>query len=124
MNKTFLRFFPAVIWLIIIVVISGFPGDKVPEVPIWQFDKLVHSVVYLVLSVTLLIAFPKAKRKLIWLITIILFGIFYGGIMEILQHYIFINRSGNWYDFMANAVGTVIGLLVFPLVTKLLPIKK
>ncbi len=118
------KFLPAIVWLVVILIVSGFPGDKVPEVPIWQFDKLVHSVVYAILSITLLLAFQKPKNRLKTFAFIILFGIFYGGIMEILQHYIFINRSGNWYDFIANAIGAILGILMFPFVMKLLPINR
>ena len=48
----------------------------------------------------------------------------YGGFMELLQNYIFINRSGNWYDFTANAIGAVIGVLAYPLIIKYLPINR
>ena len=44
--------------------------------------------------------------------------------MEILQHYIFINRSGSWYDFFANAIGATIGVLIYPFVIKWLPLKR
>lgn len=124
-NKTYL---PAIIWLLVITVLSGYPGNHVPKIPVWQFDKLVHTVIYFVLSVTLIYAFQKqynqVSKRIIISISIILFGIFYGGFMEIMQHYIFINRSGNWYDFIANGVGAILGVFIFPLVMKLLPIKK
>lgn len=124
----FKRLFPAIFWLLIITIMSGFPGSKVPKVPIWQFDKLVHSIIYGVLSITLIIAFYKSyqnsKTKLSTIVLIIFFGIGYGGIMEIFQHYIFINRSGNWYDFFANTFGAILGVLLYPFIIKLLPIKR
>ena len=52
------------------------------------------------------------------------FGILFGGLMEICQHYIFINRSGNWYDFIANTIGAVLGVAVYPQLLKLLPLKR
>ncbi len=123
-----LRFFPAIFWLIAIVILSGYPGDKVPKVPIWQFDKFIHSIIYLILSVTLIIAFyskyNNPKNQIHYQLLIVSFGIFYGGIMEILQHYIFINRSGNWYDFIANSIGSLMGILIFPFIIKLLPINR
>ncbi len=119
---------PAAVWLLIILILSGYPGSHLPKVPIWQFDKLVHSVIYSILSIFLIIAFQKQyvmETKRFFLITwIVLFGIFYGGIMEILQHYIFINRSGNWYDFIANTIGVTFGVLFYPLIIKLIPIKR
>ncbi|MCB0402962.1 MAG: VanZ family protein [Flavobacteriales bacterium] len=119
---------PAVVWLIVIAILSGFPGSKVPEIPIWQFDKLVHSLMYAVLSGSLIMAYYQQyrrpeKRSLLY-VSLFLFGVFYGGIMEILQYYIFINRSGSWYDFFANAFGALLGIILFPIVTKLLPINR
>jgi VanZ family protein len=126
--SNFKSFFPVTIWMLIILVISGYPGNYVPKVPIWQFDKLVHSGVYSVLSICLIIAFYKQYNKennrFKASILIIFIGIFYGGFMEILQHYIFINRSGNWYDFIANTVGTILGIIIYPFIIKLLPINR
>lgn len=51
-------------------------------------------------------------------------GILFGGLMEICQHYIFINRSGNWYDFIANAIGALLGVILYPHLLKLLPFKR
>ncbi len=116
------------VWGVIIVIISGYPGHHVPKVPVWQFDKLVHSVVYAVLSICLMIAFHKqytsGKNRLKLSLSIIFIAVFYGGFMEFLQDSIFINRSGNWYDFMANTIGAIIGVLIYPFIIKLLPINR
>ena len=119
-------YLPAIIWLLIILVLSGYPGNHVPKVPVWQFDKLVHSIIYAILSFCLLIPCSKQyaivnKRFQIGLI-VILVTTFYGGFMEILQDNIFIKRSGNWYDFIANTIGAIIGVLFYPIVAKFLPI--
>ena len=119
---------PAIFWLLVVTILSGFPGSKVPEIPIWQFDKLVHSLMYAVLSGTLILAcqpqYQFSKKRLNFNLFIFFGGVFYVGIMEILQHYIFINRSGNWYDFFANAFGAFLGIIGYPIVTKLLPINR
>lgn len=121
-------FIPAIIWLLSILILSGYPGNYVPKVPVWQFDKLVHSVIYSILSICLLIAFHKqyikGNNRFQLYAAIIFIGIFYGGFMEILQNSIFINRSGNWYDFIANAIGAILGVVLYPLVIKYLPINR
>jgi VanZ family protein len=70
--------------------------------------------------------FPKNEKKqsLNLLIAVLLFGIFFGGLMEICQHFIFINRSGNWYDFIANTIGAILGVILYPQLIKLLPLKR
>jgi VanZ family protein len=121
-------YLPSIIWLIVILVLSGYPGNHIPQNPIWQFDKLVHSVIYAILSICLIITFSKEykkeKKRFQISCLIIFFGVFYGGFMEILQDNIFINRSGNWYDFIANTIGAILGVIIFPFVIKLLPINK
>jgi VanZ family protein len=119
---------PAIIWLFIILVISGYPGNHIPSLPVWQFDKLVHSIIYAILSFCLLIPYYrqyiKENRRLRIGLIIVFIGIFYGGFMELLQNYIFINRSGNWYDFIANMIGAIIGVILYPLFVNFLPINR
>tara|TARA_B110000459_G_C16625581_1_gene505286 strand:- start:7379 stop:7822 length:444 start_codon:yes stop_codon:yes gene_type:complete len=119
---------PAIIWLLIILVLSGYPGNQLPKVAVWQFDKLVHVIMYSILSFLLFLPFCKqflniGKRFRIRLI-IILASISYGGLMEILQETIFINRGGNWIDFTANTVGAIFGVSFAPLLLKYLPINR
>ena len=118
----------SLIWIITIAILSGYPGNKIPKSPFLNFDKLVHLGTYFVLSFILCYWFHKKNAKssipIKIAVIIILFGIFYGGFMEMLQEYIFINRSGNWYDFFANAIGAILGAVLFPFVLKLLPFKR
>ncbi|MCW8941274.1 MAG: VanZ family protein, partial [Flavobacteriales bacterium] len=41
------------------------------------------------------------------------FSIIMGGLIEVLQEYVFINRYGDWYDFIANSLGAIIGVIGF-----------
>jgi VanZ family protein len=121
-------FVPVIIWLIIVLGLSGYPGNQLPKVAVWQFDKLVHTIMYGILSFLLFIPFSKqflneGKRLRIRVI-IILFGVSYGGFMEILQENIFINRSCNLIDFTANTVGAILGVLIAPLLFNYLPINR
>ncbi|PCJ26805.1 MAG: hypothetical protein COA97_05280 [Flavobacteriales bacterium] len=121
-------FVPAILWLLIILVLSGYPGNHLPKLPVWQFDKLIHSIIYAILSICMAIAFNKqyvtTNNRLQIGIIIVLICVFYGGLMEILQNSIFINRSGNWYDFIANTIGAIIGVLIYPLVANFFPFNR
>ena len=70
--------------------------------------------------------FIRNKENLTLKLMIIcaVFGILFGGLMEICQHYIFVNRSGNWFDFLANTIGAIIGVAVCSQLFKLLPFKR
>ena len=37
----------------------------------------------------------------------------YGGLLEIMQATIFSQRSGDWYDFIANSFGCLLSLMLF-----------
>jgi len=121
-------FVPVFFWLIIVLVLSGYPGNQLPKVAVWQFDKLVHVGMYAVLSFLLFLPLSKQflnieKRFRIRLI-IILGGVSFGGLMEILQENIFINRSGDWIDFIANTIGSILGVFFTPSLFKYLPINR
>jgi VanZ family protein len=40
-------------------------------------------------------------------------GMIFGFFTEVLQRYVFIGRNGNIFDFMADVLGTLLGLAVF-----------
>ena len=124
----FKLFIPALLWLLIILVLSGYPGNQLPKVAVWQFDKLIHTLMYAILSFLLILPFFEQflngdNRFSIGLV-IIFFGVFYGGFMETLQEYIFLNRSGNWIDFIANTVGAILGVLISPFLFNNLPLNR
>lgn len=107
---------PAIAWAIIIVVLSGYPGDEMPPDPFINFDKLAHSGVYALLAFLLYYGFVKQYtypylryKASLWSFVI---TVFLGGFMEILQDCIFINRRGDWIDFAADALGALIGVIV------------
>lgn len=111
-----------------ILILSGYPGDKVPSAPFFGFDKVVHVSIYLILSILMLfgLLFSETIKKVTLKLQVVVSfsGILFGGLMEICQHYIFINRSGNWYDFIANAIGALLGVILYPHLLKLLPFKR
>ncbi|WP_170227937.1 VanZ family protein [Vicingus serpentipes] len=128
MIKKFKYFFPALIWLFAILILSSYPGNKIPSAPFFGFDKVVHITIYFLLSLFVMFGFYFIRNKenltLKLMIICAVFGILFGGLMEICQHYIFVNRSGNCYDFLANTIGAIIGVAVCPKLFKLLPFKR
>lgn len=112
---------PGFIWSVIILILSGVPGNYVPAV--FSFldwispDKLVHIIMYSVLVFVFLRGLRKQNsnrgisKKTIYLVLSI--SIVFGGITEVLQNIVFIRRDGNVYDFLADIVGCAIGLMVY-----------
>lgn len=117
------NFYPGLISAILIMVIMGLPGNCFPTVvSFWDWlgpDKIVHLFVFGILSFSMLWGYRKkiitqnaTSRKYAYLLTILL-SISYGGLTELLQKYVFINRYGSIYDLIANAIGCVLGVIVF-----------
>jgi VanZ family protein len=77
------------------------------------FDKLVHCGLFFVLVV--LYSSGVIRQQSIgvvsykYLLLITLIAILYGGLIELLQHYFFTWRSGEWDDLFADATGACMG---------------
>ena len=121
-------FYPCLISSIFIMVLMGLPGKYFPTVVnFWEWigpDKIVHLILFGFLAFLTPWGFRKKilsekdsyKRKV--LIQSFLLTISYGALTEILQKYIFVNRYGSIYDFLANAIGCLLGTIVFFLFIK------
>ena len=91
----------------------------VPETPLSSvrfIDKWTHSLIYLVLGISISLEYLRKTKHAspqfivvwVWLIPIIM-----GGLIEILQSYCTNgNRSGEWLDFFADAIGSTIAVLI------------
>lgn len=102
-------------------MLSGYPGKDLPKAPFDEFDKLVHLAIYALLSFLSRVGFSKQPKSVLlsskWQnFFSISFSILMGGLIELLQEYVFINRYGDWNDFYANALGAVCGVIGFYLV--------
>lgn len=81
--------------------------------PIHEADKWVHLIMYAALGAALLWDLYKDHLRgwKMWSIAIILPTIF-GGFIEILQENFFYPRTGDWMDWTADIIGTIIGGLL------------
>jgi len=106
---------PSIIWTLVIFVLlvmptKGIEGASVNEIP--NADKFVHAILFAVFAFLWFSFFSlkyPLKEKSIFL-TIFLIGCFYGLGMEFIQKY-FTEREFSLMDGVADAVGTLIGLM-------------
>ena len=94
-----LAIFLTIIFIIIICFGTLTPLPKSLDVP--GSDKWHHFVAFAFLVYPLTVANKKC-----W-IPIILFGLFFGALIELVQPYL--NRFGDIQDFQADAIGVLIG---------------
>jgi len=116
-------FYPGLVTAIFIMVIMGMPGNYFPKVvSFWDWlgpDKIIHLIVFGILSFSMIWGYRKkllhqsitALKKAL-LLTLLL-SISYGAFTELLQKHVFINRYGSIYDFLADAIGCLLGVIAF-----------
>ena len=109
-------------WIIVVALLYAIPGGDLPVLDVWDllsFDKIAHFGVFALLSLFISIglkrqmSFPTLRRRA--LRTAALFSLVYGGVLEALQGVLFQDRYSDWFDFAANALGVLLGLVIFRL---------
>ena len=112
--------YPGILCGIVILILTGLPGSCFPHVkPAIGLDKVVHIIMYSAFAFLCLWGYRKQflsngiqyRKKAILLAIII--SIAYGGLTEIIQENLVPSRTGDWYDFLADSIGTGLGALVF-----------
>ncbi len=134
MTLKFLKYswIPVFIAAIIFYLSCLIPANDVPDIDLHFFiptDKLVHFCMYLGLSGATALYYVYDKKGnvniLKLLIGAIIIPILYGGLIEILQWKYFPPRSGDWFDFLADILGSLASLpFVFYYRNRLLRIEK
>ncbi len=103
----------ALTWTILTLYLSLVPAKKMPNLNIWDIvgiDKAGHLVFYIIFSFLWLMAF-RSREKL--KIIVLIFSVSFGILMEICQFYLFNGRSFEYYDILANIIGSLIGVILF-----------
>ena len=117
------NFYPGLICASIIMLLMGLPGKYFPTVVcFWDWlgpDNIAHLILFGILTFITLWGYRKKlldinypNRKKIYAI-VALISIMYSGLTEILQKYFFINRYGSIYDFVADTIGCLLGIIFF-----------
>ncbi len=107
---------------IAVILLSVLPfHEKTPLDDVPFIDKWTHCVMYAGLSVAMWLDMKGYKRHLhpttyilAWLLPSLL-----GGLLELVQKYLTTYRSGEWMDFVADALGAVIATVVCYIISHL-----
>lgn len=111
-KKSYMAFIPAVLVAAGIAIVSLWENPCVPE-PMAVNDKLAHLLMYVVFALTLMAAFVAIRRTSI-LVYSSVWGLItaYGALIELLQRFCTLSRSGEMADLYADALGALIGILL------------
>ena len=112
-TPTMLRWL-AIAWTITMLIGCLTPHDQVPDELMTWNDKFLHIAIFFLFAVLWLLAGFRV-------FSVILAGLFVGALIEVLQYILPINRSADWFDLVADMVGTVIGVGVVLVWHRLFP---
>ena len=113
--KKYYKTLSAFIFIIVLCFLPGNTANKLTFFDFPHFDKLVHFGMYFIFSFALFLDLKnntRIQKKQILLI-ILLLTLFIGGSIEIIQNYFIPMRSGDWFDLLADLVGSLIFILFY-----------
>ena len=105
-------YIPAVLLTVGIAIVSLWENPHLPP-SLAMSDKFIHGVMYALLAITWIA--PLAHRKPARVspyIYVCLFVTMYGALIEILQRFCTLTRSGEMADLLADFIGALIGVLL------------
>jgi VanZ family protein len=120
-------FVAATTWALLIAYLCFTPLEKLPDFEMFSYDKIGHfgmfaGFVFLYIQHFSNQNFSSKLSKYAIGIAVCL-GIFYSGMIEVIQHYWIPNRVGDWLDFVADVIGCGIGWLFYRLTFRLKKMK-
>ena len=111
---------PGLSWALLIFILSSVSPAKLHLPSFWDLfslDKASHATCYAILVFLLSKGFRKQIQLKFALLhstgTAFVFAIIYGGLIELYQDFFLTNRNADWFDFIANCIGSFIGLRIF-----------
>ena len=102
-----LRFGPALVWALVIFLLSHQPSGAFPSVPLPGLDKIAHAVAYGVLALLLAFGagFPVRAPSWSWVVAVAAYGV------SDEWHQTFVpGRSWETWDLLADAGGSLLAL--------------
>lgn len=118
-QKKYLKYWRSILVILGILYLSFAPPSTFKEVPtfhIEHLDKIIHLFLYSVLTISLILDFRKNKTSntlsLVFVFSCLLFPVFLGGLVEILQPMYFAPRTAEWGDWFSDISGVLLGWLI------------
>ncbi|MCB0760280.1 MAG: VanZ family protein [Flavobacteriales bacterium] len=119
-----LRFLlPSISWGILILLLYAIPGTDLPSMTIWDVfgaDKMMHALMFSLFVTIMIVGFRRQnvsralRNRATWLALGI--GICYGILMESIQGMVFVERTTDILDMVANCAGALLGIVIFRII--------
>ena len=109
-GKSYIAYLPAALVAAGIAIVSLWENPHIPNA-VTLTDKTWHLILYVVLGLALMAEFVANRHTRVYhYVLAFLCVTAYGALMEILQHFCTLTRSGEMADFYADAIGALIGV--------------
>lgn len=126
MRKLTQGIYPGVFSGIIILILTGLPGScfKHGGLSLPGIDKVIHFAMFAFFAFASLWGFRKrladySKKHLLKVLCLmVVIGITYGVLTELMQHFLVNGREGSLYDLLADTLGTIVGTIFYALLQK------
>jgi VanZ family protein len=93
------------------LVLTLMPAEEMPNALIF-WDKLQHALCFSTLTLVGLFGYMHQLKQ-------VCIGLcLYGALIELMQAYLTTTRHGDWFDWLADTIGIVIGFGLFLLIRK------
>lgn len=114
-GKSYMAYLPAALVAAGIAIVSLWENPQMPEA-VALTDKTWHLILYAVLGLALMAAFVvNSHTRLYHYVLACVSATAYGALMEILQRFCTLTRSGEMADLYADALGALIGVALVAL---------
>ncbi len=102
-----------VLWTITMLALTLLPGDAIPSVSLFSYDKVGHFGMFggwtFFLGLYIIVYRENVEINLYLLA---MAGILFGASIEVLQYLLPTNRTASWGDIVANTLGCITAILV------------
>lgn len=117
---------PGLLWTMLIALLTLIPGNYIPRVTSFldwiSPDKLVHLFIFGVYAYLLIAGFRKQKAGLITreyaVLSSLLIGMVFAIFTEAMQKFVIPGRNGNYFDFLADILGLLLGWMIWSIVKR------
>jgi VanZ family protein len=119
MYRTLKFQWPAILWSVLVLILCDLPSNQLPQSNRFfeGFDKMVHLGFFFVLTV--LLFFGKIRQqnsynyRALTIVKIVFINVALGGGIELLQWKVFTYRAAEWWDFIADMIGLMMGVFSY-----------
>lgn len=115
-KTSYMMFLPAVVLTAGIAVLSLTESNHMPSVQ--MNDKIAHGLMYALLAAAWLAPLLRfSHTRVIPYISVVFSVTAYGALMEILQRFCTLTRSGEMADLLADFLGALFGVIIIFVIT-------